>query len=65
MCLFVLINPMKMFVYLGASEGHKWKGQGELSHSHLSKIKWVTMEPLSYLFFFSVPAMLIVSYFLH
>lgn len=65
MCLFVLINPMKMFVYLAASEGHKWKGQGELSHSDLSKIKWVTMEPLSYLFSFSVPAMLIVSYFLH
>lgn len=64
--LFVFINPIKMFLCLGASEDLKEKGQGKLSHLDLSKIKQVAMETTLFIYSvysFSVPIM--ASHFLH
>lgn len=51
--MFVLTSPLEIFVCLGASEGHKWKGQGELCGSGCQKLKWFAMEStLLFILFF-------------
>lgn len=53
--VFVLLNPMEIFVYVGASEAisGKIKDQGEFCGSSHQKLNWVDVETtLLFILFF-------------